>query len=250
MFKKKWISLIAVLNICGCAGNPSSSSSSIISSTPATSDVTPPISTSKPNSSASPSSSSSSSSIENSGDYNPDGSLHLPPPTNEKELNWSQTETKYDFSTAFPLGFQYIYGHKILNNPSFYAAGGWKITIPNSEARMGLQTPRFKSNLKLEIRLYLAGVYNSNNMVDEDNPWIWVYGFNDEGKITQIKEVDTPNNFYNYANNKNPINFYMSGENVSYLEIRFASSPYKGSQCYNFGIKEIGFKIFPYAYEG
>lgn len=40
----------------------------------------------------------------------------------------------------------------------------------------------------------------------------------------------------------------MSGEDVTYLEIRFTAPPYKTSQCYNFGIKQIGFKSFSYKY--
>ena len=165
---------------------------------------------------------------------------------------WGKEETKYSFLESFPEGFHYIYGHRILNQANFYqdTTKGWKISVPNSSARLGFQTPLFVSDLKIEIRLYLSGVYNSNNKVDEDEPWLRVYGFNKKGELTQIKEVECPKNFYNYKNSKTPINFYMSGEDVDYLEVRFTAAPYKGTQCYNFGIKEIGFKTFPYAYDG
>ena len=103
--------------------------------------------------------------------------------------------------------------------------------------------------MKLEIRLYFTGIFNNNDKVDKDNPWITVYGFNNERKIVQTKYVECPNNFYSLKNNSSPFHFYMSGENVTYLEIRFTAPPYKSSQCYNFGIKQIGFKAFPYKYE-
>ncbi len=261
MIRKKWFLLFVMISICGCSSpsQESSSTSSFLSdlesssilSTPGSSytSIGPSSSTSNEIVSSNLPSSFISSSASVVEEYNPDGSLHLPSPTNETKLEWSQTESKYDFTNSFPEGFRYIYGHKILDNPNFYADGGWKITVPNSQARIGLQTPHFQSDLKIEIRLYLSGVFNSNNKVDEDNPWIRIYGFDENGKLTQVKEVLSPVNFYQYANSSNPINFYMSGENVSYLELRFAASPYKGSQCYNFGIKEIGFKTFPYAYE-
>ncbi len=179
-------------------------------------------------------------------EYNPDGSKHQDPPTNDPKLAWSQEETLYDFSSSFPEGFKYIYGHQILNNPSFYSKGGWKITVPNGSARMGFQTPLFESDLKIEIRFYFSEINNNNNKVDEDNPWITIYGFDEQGKITQTKTEETPSKFSNYENNKTPFNIYISGENVSYLEVRFTACPYKGSQCYNYGIKAIGFKTFPY----
>ena len=184
--------------------------------------------------------------------YNPDGSQHLNPPTNLKKEPWSQTETIYDFSNEFPENFSYIYGHKILDNPNFYsesAGGGWKITVPNSSARMGVQTPMFETNLKLEIRLYIGGIFNNNNKVDEKTPFITIYGFSQTGDLVRTKEVDNMSNFYNYKNSKNPIQIYMNGEGISYLELRFTNAPYKSSQCYNFALLKMGFKTFPYAYE-
>lgn len=144
----------------------------------------------------------------------------LPLPTTKLEEVWNEKETLYDFQSSFL----------------------------NTGARLGLQTPFFVSNLKLEIRLYFTGIFNNNDKVDEDHPWITVYGFNNDRKIVQTKYVECPKNFYNLQNNSQPFNFYMSGEDVTYLEIRFTAPPYKTSQCYNFGIKQIGFKSFPYKY--
>ena len=233
------------------SASPSTSTTVIPSTTivvPPTT-VTPSTSTNTPSTST-PNQTSSSSSTEGGITYNPDGSQHLPVPSEHVKEIWGTQEVKYSFLESFPDGFQFIYGHKILNQPDFYrdTTKGWSISVPNSLARMGVQTPLFDSNLKIEIRLYLTSINNSNNKVDQDQPWIRVYGFNKEGTLTQIKEVDCPSNFHNYKNSSNPINFYMSGEDVDYLEIRFTAPPYKGSQCYNFGIKEIGFKTFPYAY--
>ncbi len=177
--------------------------------------------------------------------YNPDGSKALPKPS-VSVSTWGQEETIYDFKESFPEEFSYIYGHQILKNPKFYSEGGWKITVPNSSARMGFQTPIFNTDLKIEIRLYIAGIYNSNNKVDEKTPFITIYGFDESGKLIRTKEVENLTNFYNYKNSKNPLQIYFNGENVSYMELRFTSAPYKSSQCYNFGINQIGFKTFPY----
>lgn len=239
----------------------SASSSSLTTVVPSTSTTTPTTTPLPSTSTIIPSTSSfvpstttiaSSSTGEDEIIYNPDGSQRLPVPTSEVKETWGKEETKYSFLESFPEGFHYIYGHRILNQANFYqdTTKGWKISVPNSSARLGFQTPLFVSDLKIEIRLYLSGVYNSNNKVDEDEPWLRVYGFNKKGELTQIKEVECPKNFYNYKNSKTPINFYMSGEDVDYLEVRFTAAPYKGTQCYNFGIKEIGFKTFPYAYDG
>ncbi len=190
------------------------------------------------------------SSVKMSGDssktsYNPDGSKTLPKPSHIVST-WGQQETIYDFKESFPEEFSYIYGHQILDNPKFYSEGGWKITVPNSSARMGFQTPIFNTDLKIEIRLYIAGIYNSNNKVDDKTPFITLYGFDENGKLIRTLEVENLKNFYNYKNSKTPLNIYFNGENISYMELRFTSSPYKSSQCYNFGINQIGFKTFPY----
>ena len=263
---KKYLFLSTILIICACSTN-------LISSSNSTSEISNNISSeeivsSSNNSISNNVSTSSSSSIKNSTStsnssssmitsktdedkYNPDGSKLLPLPTSSLDEVWNENETLYNFQTSFPEGFNFIYGHQIVNTPKFYNSenNGWKITFPNTETRLGLQTPLFTSNLKLEIRLYFTGIFNNNDKVDKDNPWITVYGFNNERKIVQTKYVECPNNFYNLKNNSNPFNFYMSGEGVTYLEIRFTAPPYKSSQCYNFGIKQIGFKAFPYKYE-
>lgn len=180
--------------------------------------------------------------------YNPDGSKTLPIPS-KSVSTWGQEETIYDFKESFPEEFSYIYGHQILKNPAFYSAGGWKITVPNSSARIGFQTPIFNTDLKIEIRLYIAGIYNSNNKVDEKTPFITIYGFNETGKLIRTLEVENLKNFYNYKDSKNPLQIYLNGEGLSYFELRFTAAPYKSSQCYNFGINQIGFKTFPYPIE-
>ena len=91
--------------------------------------------------------------------YNPDGSKLLPLPTTSLNEIWNKNETLYNFKTSFPEGFNFIYGHQIVNTPKFYDSenNGWKITFPNTGTRLGLQTPLFVSNLKLEIRYILQG---------------------------------------------------------------------------------------------
>lgn len=263
---KKYLFLSTILIICACSTNLISSSNStskisdnisseeIVSSS--NNSIINSVSTSSSSSikNSTSTSSSSSSMITSKTDedkYNPDGSKLLPLPTSSLDEVWNENETLYNFQTSFPEGFKFIYGHQIVNTPKFYDSenNGWKITFPNTGTRLGLQTPLFTSNLKLEIRLYFTGIFNNNDKVDKDNPWITVYGFNNERKIVQTKYVECPNNFYSLKNNSSPFHFYMNGEGVTYLEIRFTAPPYKSSQCYNFGIKQIGFKAFPYKYE-
>ena len=247
---KKYLFLSTILIICACSTNLISSSNStskisdnisseeIVSSS--NNSIINSVSTSSSSSikNSTSTSSSSSSMITSKTDedkYNPDGSKLLPLPTSSLDEVWNENETLYDFQSSFPNGFNYIHGHQIVKTPKFYDNDekGWKITFPNTGARLGLQTPFFVSNDK----------------VDENHPWITVYGFNNERKIVQTKYVECPNNFYSLKNNSSPFHFYMSGEGVTYLEIRFTAPPYKSSQCYNFGIKQIGFKAFPYKYE-
>lgn len=270
---KKYLFLSAILILCACANNSISSlntsfsketsndlsnyssdnSSNLINNSLSSIDNTSSSiikNSSSINNSTSTSNTSSIISNKDENIYNPDGSKLLPLPTTKLEEVWNEKETLYNFQTSFPNGFNYIHGHQIVKTPKFYDNDekGWKITFPNTGARLGLQTPFFVSNLKLEIRLYFTGIFNNNDKVDEDHPWITVYGFNNDRKIVQTKYVECPKNFYNLQNNSQPFNFYMSGEDVTYLEIRFTAPPYKTSQCYNFGIKQIGFKSFPYKY--
>ena len=118
---------------------PSSSNSNVSPSTsttitPSTMVVTPSTNTITP---FTPNQTSSSSSSEDEITYNPDGSQHLPVPQEHVKETWGTQEVKYSFLESFPEGFQYIYGHKILNQPNFYQDGtkGWKVTIDGKEAK-------------------------------------------------------------------------------------------------------------------
>ncbi len=42
------------------------------------------------------------------------------------------------------------------------------------------------------------------------------------------------------------IKFYISNLEMAYFEIRLNAFPYKGSQCYNFGVSQISIKGWPY----
>ncbi len=243
--KKKLIILGLLLISCSNNNQTNNSKDSYMSSSNVTSKESILSSIDESSSSFISNVSSSSTNEISSLEHNEDGSAKLTPPKTRID-SFSSKETIFDFTNSFPDGFSYIYGNKILNNPTFYSNGGWKITVPNSLARIGFQTPLFNSDLKIELRFYIGDINNSNNKVDKDNPFITIYGFKEDGTLVRTKKIENQSNFHNYENSKTPLNFYLNGENIDYLEVRFTSAPYKSSQCYNFGIKQIGFKTFPY----
>ncbi len=213
----------------------SSISSSLDSKNSSSSKVSSAIS-SKPNSS----SSLSSNKVET---YNPDGTVKLPLPTYSINSTWGQNGKFYEIDNSFPEGFSCIWGKQIIDEPVCYASGSWKITYPNTGTRMGFQSPLFEEDLKLEIWFTVSEIHGNTDKLDEDNPWIRIYGYSSDGKLIRTKDIESPSNFtereYHYA---------FNGEGVNYFEIRFLSQPHKGTKCYNFGISEIGVKSFPYAY--
>ena len=191
---------------------------------------------SKPNSS----SSSSSNKVET---YNPDGTVKLPLPTYSINSTWGQNGKFYEIDNSFPEGFSCIWGKQIIDEPVCYASGSWKITYPNTGTRMGFQSPLFEEDLKLEIWFTVSEIHGNTDKLDKDNPWIRIYGYSNDGKLIRTKDIESPNSF-----NKGRYHYAFNGEGVNYFEIRFLSQPHKGTDCYNFGISEIGVKSFPYAY--
>lgn len=175
--------------------------------------------------------------------YNPDGTVKLPIPNYSINSTWGQNGKFYEIDNLFPEGFSCIWGKQIIDEPVCYASGSWKITYPNTGTRMGFQSPLFEEDLKLEIWFSVSEIHGNTDKLDEDNPWIRIYGYSSEGKLIRTKDIESPNKFterrYNYA---------FNGEGVNYFEIRFLSQPHEGTKCYNFGISEIGVKSFPYAY--
>ena len=190
----------------------------------------------------------SSTSINTPSGTNPDGGgQRLPLPTNiddKYEIGQdNKTMTTFAFeNSSLPKYFRYIYGNNFVKG-NYYADGSAKFSS-STAAKQGFQTGYFIGNKKLEIRIHVGNLYNSNdgNKIDKDLPVMSIYGFSEDGTLLQqvyIKEI-------NKNNENNYIRTYMAGNDVAYLEFRFMQLPYKGSQAYNISLKGISLIAWPY----
>ena len=190
----------------------------------------------------------SSTSLNSPSGTNPDGGgQRLPLPTNiddKYEIGQdNKTMTTFAFeNSSLPKYFRYIYGNNFVKG-NYYADGSAKFSS-STAAKQGFQTGYFIGNKKLEIRIHVGNLYNSNdgNKIDKDSPVMSIYGFSEDGTLLQqvyIKEI-------NKNNENNYIRTYMAGNDVAYLEFRFMQLPYKGSQAYNISLKGISLIAWPY----
>ena len=190
----------------------------------------------------------SSTSLNTPSGTNPDGGgQRLPLPTNiddKYEIGQdNKTMTTFAFENySLPKYFRYIYGNNFVKG-NYYADGSAKFSS-STAAKQGFQTGYFIGNKKLEIRIHVGNLYNSNdgNKIDKDLPVMSIYGFSEDGTLLQqvyIKEI-------NKDNENKYIRTYMAGNDVAYLEFRFMQLPYKGSQAYNISLKGISLIAWPY----
>lgn len=190
----------------------------------------------------------SSTSLNSPSGTNPDGGgQRLPLPTNiddKYEIGQdNKTMTTFAFENySLPKYFRYIYGNNFVKG-NYYADGSAKFSS-STAAKQGFQTGYFIGNKKLEIRIHVGNLYNSNdgNKIDKNSPVMSIYGFSEDGTLLQqvyIKEI-------NKNNENNYIRTYMAGNDVAYLEFRFMQLPYKGSQAYNISLKGISLIAWPY----
>ena len=215
------------------ATNSSSSLSSIISSETITSSSIDVV---------------SSTSLNSPSGTNPDGGgQRLPLPTNiddKYEIGQdNKTMTTFAFeNSSLPKYFRYIYGNNFVKG-NYYADGSAKFSS-STAAKQGFQTGYFIGNKKLEIRIHVGNLYNSNdgNKIDKDSPVMSIYGFSEDGTLLQQVYI----NEINKNNENNYIRTYMAGNDVAYLEFRFMQLPYKGSQAYNISLKGISLIAWPY----
>ena len=145
-------------------------------------------------------------------------------------------------NSSLPKYFRYIYGNNFVKG-NYYADGSAKFSS-STAAKQGFQTGYFIGNKKLEIRIHVGNLYNSNdgNKIDKDLPVMSIYGFSEDG--TLLKKVYI--NEINKNNENKYIRTYMAGNDVAYLEFRFMQLPYKGSQAYNISLKGISLIAWPY----
>lgn len=209
-----------------------SSSSSIISSSSTSSNVSSG-SISTPISSATSSTTT----------YNPDGSVKLEAPLNSNNKIDITEWQNFGLIDSLPDNFRYIYGNNFVQ-PDFYQSegGGLKFN-KNENAKKGFQTPMFSSFLKMEVRLMINTMNNSSSKVNDSNPVLTIYGFDQNGVLKETAYVEN----FDKSQEGKELKFYLRNIEISYLEIRATNLPYKGSQVYNFGINKFSIKGWPYA---
>ena len=190
----------------------------------------------------------SSTSLNSPSGTNPDGGgQRLPLPTNiddKYEIGQdNKTMTTFAFENySLPKYFRYIYGNNFVKG-NYYADGSAKFSS-STAAKQGFQTGYFIGNKKLEIRIHVGNLYNSNdgNKIDKNSPVMSIYGFSEDGTLLQQVYI----NEINKDNENKYIRTYMAGNDVAYLEFRFMQLPYKGSQAYNISLKGISLIAWPY----
>lgn len=267
--KKLLLLTFIPLLLISCGDNPSISnsesdslSSSLNSSTDDSSSSSTSGTTSTNSSSTSSSSSSSSSSTSNEdswfnnrtklecGYYQMDLPKNSDNPINLKTTLSADNSTwlNNDWKDSIPEYNRYIYknacddgptNHK--TSPDFYSddLGGLKLSRPGE----GLQSPSFThSGAKLEIRIGISSVNNNNKKPEEGKDPLHVYFFDKDGNY--LNKYAFKEGSITAQSKDKELKFYYTENaiNVSYFEIRMNTYPYKGSQCYNFGIKYVNIK--------
>lgn len=178
-----------------------------------------------------------------SGESLPIGNKTVSGPNNATPVditNW----INYDFSSTLPPYWSFIMGNnKKSTSSDFYAessGGGFKF----SKTYYGLQSPLLNSWLKTEVRLTISQV-NGNSASQsqyEGKPIFHIYSYDHSGHYLGMQTYEQQNKFADIKE----IKFYIANPEMAYFEIRLNAFPYKGSQCYNFGVSQISIKGWPY----
>ena len=172
--------------------------------------------------------------------YNPDGSVHLAPPTDSVDItDWQN----FSFESSMPDGFLYISGNKAFTPSSsyFYSAGGIKMD-ENQKGKKGFQTCLFNSFKKIELRINIGKFYGTQKSAVQDVPVFTIYGFDINGNLVATEVIDELST--NKANSY--VRVYLRGEDIAYIEVRATNLPCESGKVYNFGITGISIKGWPY----
>lgn len=172
-----------------------------------------------------------------------DGNKTVTGPTNSKNPIDIAEWQNFDFFNSKPEYWSYIQGNNKVNNGSYYAesaGGGYKF----SQLYYGLQTPVLTQWVKTEVRLTISKVANNSQKKDVDEPIFHIYGYDLSGKMIHTQYLEQGS--ITAQSEGKEVKFYIKNENVSYFELRLNAFPYKGSQCYNFGVSQISIKGWQY----
>lgn len=284
--KKSLILFTSLLLVTGCNRSPSkttttsitsdSSVSTSISTGSSSTSINPSTSATSVTTSTRPTSSSittttSTTTTSSSGDDYMKGRPLLPngyaqidapnnTPVNLKTSTSSEDWYTVDWTQDKPNDWRYIYknavdngptGHK--TSPNFYSynpsktdqyPGGLKFT----NQYIGFQSMKFThTGEKLEIRVYITQVNNASDKPNESIPTGHLYFFRNSGelipsltKTIEKGSIETKTDF---------LKFYITGseiKNVTHFQFWLEEKPFKGSQCYNFGVGEVSIHSWTY----
>lgn len=180
--------------------------------------------------------------IPSTGTMLPIGNTSLSGPNNVTPIDITEW-LSFDFFSTMPEYWSFIMGNnKKETSNDFYAessGGGFKF----SKDHYGLQSPLLNSWLKTEVRLKVSQVHNNSQSQKEfaGEPIFHIYSYDSTGHYLGMVTYDQRDSFAKMTE----IKFYIREPEMAYFEIRLNAYPYKGSQCYNFGVSEISVKGWP-----
>lgn len=244
--------------------------SSVTSQSSATSSSKTTTSSSSHSSSTKPTSSSTTTTTGSQDDYMkgrpllPNGYAQIDAPTNSPVQLVTSTSSQdwynVDWTQDQPSNWRYIYKNSVDNGPSghkcspgFYSynpskpndyPGGLKFTNPF----IGFQSMKFThTGEKLEIRIYITQVNNATDQPDEKNPTGYLYFFRNNGDL--IPSLTYTIEKGSIVTKTEYVKCYITGseiKNVTHFQFWTQAKPYKGSQCYNFGVGQVGIHSWTY----
>lgn len=148
----------------------------------------------------------------------------------------------HNLSSSMPNNYSYIQGNNKVNNSnaSFYNAsngGGFKF----SRNWYGFQTCAFDTFKYLEVSFRISAVENSSaSKKAPEEPILHIYGYNNEG--TPIVQKFIEHGSIDVSTKGKSLELEIHNNKVCYLEFRLNANPYKGDQCYNFGVDQLKLK--------
>ena len=96
----------------------------------------------------------------------------------------------------------------------------------------------------MEVRLSISKVANNSQKKDVDEPIFHIYGYDITGQMIHTQYIEQ--GAITAQSEGKEVKFYLLNEDVCYFELRLNAFPYKGNQCYNFGVDEISIKGWQY----
>ncbi len=143
-----------------------------------------------------------------------------------------------------PLDFRHIYGNNF-TNANFYSNNGNGYAIKFDQLYKGIQSPLLTPFKKIEVRLTINPVTNnSQKSTSQKDDVLHIYGYNNNREVVETNYVTQGSITAQKENSE--LKFYLKNIEITYFEVRLNAFPYKGSQCYNFGISKISIKGWPY----